>query len=668
MARFGHIVRRVVGIPAIVVLSSCYDDLDLDPSKHPCAACKPCERCVSGELGPHCEVEQLHAAIRCDESGSLRRWFDSCGAPVELVERCPPNAECVETADNGAACRCRNQWQGSLCDVCPEHFDTSTDCSGCLNAYEGDNCEICPSNWDAAQSCAVCAGHWQDTSCDVCPPNWDPSKNCSECSGNWDPASECTACRSGYVDAGDDCGSCQMGPTWDPSKNCAECLGNWDLASNCTSCSGHWQGSSCDVCPSNWDPTKSCAECTGHRDPTLDCSACLNGYVDQGNDCGTCAAGWEPNALTGLCEEVCGNRIVTLSESCDDGNSEPFDGCDSCAIAPFFIGRAEYYVDPPDISSASSGRFVIVWDDGNYPDQIWARTFEANGMAMGAPFLVASSGGARRTAPQVVMADDERSTASWLESVPAAAARRFDVNGVPAGDAFVVNDAADAPRRRPSIAGTADGRFALAWPGTNFIAAKLFGADAVASATYRFTQTCDAPVPVSMNGAGRLVVACVNSNNSLTFTFDDSRSLYANPAQSNTNPSLAATGSGSWIAVWHSFDFSANSSLHALPFSINTPVGNYDEFQLEPDGDYPDVVVLPSGDFAVAYSYNGIHVNIYASDGTARFSPVRVATYPVSRPAIAATPSSGVIVAWAADGTLLAQRFSADLKPLGLAP
>ncbi|MFP8878589.1 MAG: IPTL-CTERM sorting domain-containing protein, partial [Myxococcota bacterium] len=49
-------------------------------------------------------------------------------------------------------------------------------------------------------------------------------------------------------------------------------------------------------------------------------------------------SGWTCSGDPSLCSEVCGDGIVTGSETCDDSGKTPGDGCDAvCQIEPGYL-------------------------------------------------------------------------------------------------------------------------------------------------------------------------------------------------------------------------------------------------------------------------------------------------------------------------------------------
>ncbi|CAD8084373.1 unnamed protein product [Paramecium sonneborni] len=56
--------------------------------------------------------------------------------------------------------------------------------------------------------------------------------------------------------------------------------------------------------------------------------------------CWNCFEGWQFNQLEQSCIPICGDRIITQFEECDDGNNFPYDGCHLCKFScPLFCNQ-----------------------------------------------------------------------------------------------------------------------------------------------------------------------------------------------------------------------------------------------------------------------------------------------------------------------------------------
>ena len=122
----------------------------------------------------------------------------------------------------------------------------------------------------------------------------------------------------------------------------------------------------------------------------------------------------------------------------------------------------------PHVAIANDGSFVVVWGGFGPGDTfgVFGRRFDADGVPLGADFLIntVTTGGqvpaSVRTAPDgsfVVAWDDYTGTAY----VPRA--RRFDAAGNPQGGAFAVSGYTTGERLRPKVSIGSDGTFVIAW-------------------------------------------------------------------------------------------------------------------------------------------------------------------------------------------------------------
>lgn len=109
----------------------------------------------------------------------------------------------------------------------------------------------------------------------------------------------------------------------------------------------------CSSCPGD------CGGCCGNGVPTDAGENCDDGNTLSGDGCSstcqteicgdaTCNAGESCTSCPGDCGSCCGNRVIDVNESCDDGaNGDNTDGCnDSCQIIP--IPPEEPDQPPPD--------------------------------------------------------------------------------------------------------------------------------------------------------------------------------------------------------------------------------------------------------------------------------------------------------------------------------
>ena len=73
---------------------------------------------------------------------------------------------------------------------------------------------------------------------------------------------------------------------------------------------------------------------------------------------------------------VCGDGVVDGDEDCDDGNDDPVDGCDACALAPalqwtrMFDGPAHGWDNAQDVAFAADGSLLVVGSQESAVDNL----------------------------------------------------------------------------------------------------------------------------------------------------------------------------------------------------------------------------------------------------------------------------------------------------------
>lgn len=129
----------------------------------------------------------------------------------------------------------------------------------------------------------------------------------------------------------------------------------------------------------------------------------------------------------------------------------------------------------PAVAMAPSGAFVVAWhSDGQDGSRngIFARRFDARGVAVGPDFQVNTETQRSQVRPAVAMGIDGRFVVVWMTDTGRTAdadvrARRFDRAGVPLGDEVRVHDATPGDEADPAVAMRADGAFVVVWSGND---------------------------------------------------------------------------------------------------------------------------------------------------------------------------------------------------------
>ncbi|MCB2182473.1 MAG: Ig-like domain-containing protein [Desulfobulbaceae bacterium] len=176
--------------------------------------------------------------------------------------------------------------------------------------------------------------------------------------------------------------------------------------------------------------------------------------------------------LTSVAMDESGNFIVLwqMNDGDDDGIfARRFDSTGTP------LGTAFQVNDSSDNSQTvgkaamdAAGNFVIVWYDFTLPSthHIQARLFAADGTPRGASFQVDQSGPAA-THPAVDMGPDGSFVVTWTNggSLEDIMARRYDENGLAVSDEFIVNTYTDYGQQLSSVALDNAGNFIIAWQG-----------------------------------------------------------------------------------------------------------------------------------------------------------------------------------------------------------
>ncbi len=130
----------------------------------------------------------------------------------------------------------------------------------------------------------------------------------------------------------------------------------------------------------------------------------------------------------------------------------------------------------PAVAMDADGNFVVAWDDWYGQDTsgrgVFARRYDAAGLALGSQFQVNSFTTGDQTRPAVAMDADGDFVVVWSSFAQdgggwGVAARRFDAMGAAQGSDFQVNSFVTGNQQSPRVAMDADGDFVVAWSNYN---------------------------------------------------------------------------------------------------------------------------------------------------------------------------------------------------------
>ena len=258
----------------------------------------------------------------------------------------------------------------------------------------------------------------------------------------------------------------------------------------------------------------------------------------------------------------------------------------------------------PDIALAPSGEFLVVWSTflSSLPGDdagIGAQLFNADGQAVGAPFLVNSYTPGEQRYPVVDVDGDGRFVVVWQEFGDVVRGRRIDAGGQLLGSEFVVNSMTTAQSSYADVAVADNGDFLVTWTDYNV----LGDSDSTILAR-RFLST-GAPL------GDQFRVNSVTAYDQLQSSIGMER------------------GTGDFVVVWNSSEPGIFSDIRVKRYdSSGTAVGAEQFANVFTTGPQrsPDVAVDASGQFTVTWEgdgpgdgqtdYAGVYLRQHAADGT----------------------------------------------------
>ncbi len=294
----------------------------------------------------------------------------------------------------------------------------------------------------------------------------------------------------------------------------------------------------------------------------------------------------------------------------------------------------------PAVAMDADGDFVVAWTDSYGFADVRAQRFDAAGVPHGPEFQVNTFRASFSEAPAVAMEADGDFVVAWTDEGQDGInslgifARRFDAAGVAQGPEFLVNSFTIGDQRWPAIAMDADGDFVVAWSdrggqdGYEYgIFAQRFDAAGVAQGpefqVNTFTLGWQTRPSVAMDADGDFVVAWTSYPNQdgssrgvFAQRYDAAGVAQGSEFQVNTfttgwqeRPSVAMDADGDFIVAWHSNGQDDPSNV----YDFGVYAQRYDragvalgsEFQVPSVTDWnqtsPAVALDADGDFVVAW-------------------------------------------------------------------
>jgi hypothetical protein len=367
---------------------------------------------------------------------------------------------------------------------------------------------------------------------------------------------------------------------------------------------------------------------------------------------------------------------------------------------------------PQSVAMDDAGNYVVTWssngqDSGGYG--IFAQRFNAAGVAQDAEFLVNTYTTNDQQYSTVAMDADGDFVISWSSrdqegsgSGDGIYARRYNAAGVAQGGEFLVNAYTTSDQRYSTVAMDADGDFVITWmsswqDGSSYgiYAQRYDSAGLPQGSEVRIntsTQNAQILPTVAMDADGDFVISWSGSG-----TGNDSRGIYAqrydafgvalgSELRVNTfatgiqeSSSVAMDADGDFVISWNSFSQDGSGEgIYAQRFNASG-VAQGAEFRVHSyttsDQQNSTVAMDADGDFVIAWtsrdqdgSSYGIYAQRFNAAGVAQGAEFRVNTYTTSdqqNSTVAMDADGDFVIAWTGGGQdgssygVYAQRFDA---------
>ncbi len=143
--------------------------------------------------------------------------------------------------------------------------------------------------------------------------------------------------------------------------------------------------------------------------------------------------------------------------------------CNGLALADEFVVSGESVNSRyPDVAMDANGGFAVVWMDDDSDNSIMAKLYEPDGSTKTEAFKVNTVGFSSVTSPSIAMDSAGFFVVTWdgdpeLASMDDIHARLFDPNGVALGEQFRVNTLSDGTQQNPKAAINDAGQIVIVW-------------------------------------------------------------------------------------------------------------------------------------------------------------------------------------------------------------
>jgi len=249
----------------------------------------------------------------------------------------------------------------------------------------------------------------------------------------------------------------------------------------------------------------------------------------------------------------------------------------------------------PGVAMDAAGDFVVTWQQElTAPDvDVYARRYNALGVAQGTAFLVHAASTEEQSSPRVAMTAAGSFVIVWTHRVSITDydiyARHFDAAGAALGTAFRVNSYTAGIQSHPTAAVDDAGRYVVVWQGAGAsdsagIHAQRFDAADVAqgeailvNGTTIGTQNA---AYVTMSGDGKFMVTWEHDTNTYTRMYDAAGvplsiemmvNVVTTGSQGFATAAVNATGTHAIIAWTHNGAQANTPDVYARRYSIDVP-------------------------------------------------------------------------------------------------
>jgi len=288
------------------------------------------------EMGEDCDEGEA-TTILCDDTCHF-----TCGngkVDTSVDETCDTgiasgDGACPASCDDGMACTV-DVLSGSACTTACLHT-TITD------VHDGDGCCPAGANHNTDSDCSASCGNGiveAGETCDTgiqsgagkCPASCDDQVACTKDTLMSGGTCQAACMHTDITQPANGDGCCPAGANHNTDTDCSETCGNGKVDTGETCDIGILNGAG--KCPASCNDGKVCTKDVLNSAGTCQAACSFPAITDPHDGDGCCPAGANNNTDKD-CPVMCGNKVVEAGEQCDDGNTDPDDGCTKCQITP----------------------------------------------------------------------------------------------------------------------------------------------------------------------------------------------------------------------------------------------------------------------------------------------------------------------------------------------